>query len=448
MHTYLPLSPTDRKDMLAEVGFDSFEAMIAHIPAQLRLPELKLPPGLSELEVQTVLREWAGQNHVPGPTSFLGAGVYQRFIPAAVDAIVSRSEFYTAYTPYQPEVSQGTLQYTYEYQTLVCQLTGMDVSNASLYDGSTAMAEAAFMAMRITGRRRILVAGGVHPEYLEVLHTYARGPEPLVEVLPLHEGLLRPETLEAHLGDDVACLVVACPNFFGLVEDMPRLSASAHAAGALLVAVVEPVSLAVLTPPGEYGADIVVGDGQSLGNMSQFGGPHVGFMACRSEHFRQLPGRIVGATQDARGERAYTLTLQTREQHIRREKATSNICTNQALCALAVTVYLSLAGAEGLRSVAELSADRAHHLADRIAALPGFSLPFAGPFLNEFVVRCEFPVEELLMELESQGILGGVALKRWFPNLSDCLLIAVTEVNDTHSLGRLVSALESCAKRQ
>ncbi|MEB3283936.1 MAG: aminomethyl-transferring glycine dehydrogenase subunit GcvPA [Candidatus Sericytochromatia bacterium] len=445
MHAYLPLSSVDRQAMLEEVGFTSFEEMIQHIPASLRLQQLDLPPGKSELEVQGTMRGWAASNHTPDKLSFLGAGVYQRFIPAAVDAIVSRSEFYTAYTPYQPEVSQGTLQYTYEYQTLICQLTGMDVSNASLYDGSTAMAEAAFMAMRITGRRKILVAGSVHPEYLEVLNTYARGPEASIEVLPLTNGRLSHDQIRAEALEGAACLVVACPNFFGLVEEMPQLSETIHAAGGLLVAVVEPTSLAVLTPPGEYGADIVVGDGQSLGNMSQFGGPHVGFMACRSEHFRQLPGRIVGATQDSRGEKAYTLTLQTREQHIRREKATSNICTNQALCALAVTVYLSLAGPQGLLSVAELSADRAHHLAQAIAEIPGFSLAFDGPFINEFVVRSRFPVQQVLDHLQNQGILGGVPLKTWFPDREDCFLIAVTEINDVESLQRLMSALTEFA---
>ncbi|MEB3221195.1 MAG: aminomethyl-transferring glycine dehydrogenase subunit GcvPA [Candidatus Sericytochromatia bacterium] len=442
MNPYLPLSATDRREMLAAVGYASFDEMVAHIPASLRVPALDIPPGVSELEVQLKLRDLASRNTPLGPKAFLGAGVYQRFVPAAVDALVSRSEFYTAYTPYQPEVSQGTLQYTYEYQSMICALTGMDVSNASLYDGSTAMAEAAFMAMRITGRKEIVVAGAVHPEYLEVLRTYARGPEPVIRVAPQANGRLAPAAAAETLGPDAACLIVQSPNFLGLLEDMPALAEAAHAAGALLVAVVDPVSLAVLAPPGSYGADIVVGDGQAVGNMPNFGGPHVGFMACRSAHFRQLPGRIVGATVDARGDRAYTLTLQTREQHIRREKATSNICTNQALCALAVTVYLSLAGAEGLRQVCEVSAERAHALAGKIAALPGFSLVHEGPFLHEFAVRSPVPVPRLLAALEERGFLAGVPLGRFYPDLSDAFLVAVTELNDPVSLDALVTALQ------
>jgi glycine dehydrogenase subunit 1 len=443
MNPYLPLSATDRREMLATVGFETFDEMVAHIPAGLRVGALDIPPGLSELEVQLRMRELAARNTPLGPRAFLGAGVYQRFIPAAVDALVSRSEFYTAYTPYQPEVSQGTLQYTYEYQSLICALTGMDVSNASLYDASTAVAEAAFMAMRVTGRREVLVAGSLHPEYLEVLRTYARGPEPSIRVAATTAGRLTPAAAAGVLGAESACLIVQSPNFLGLIEDMPALAEAAHAVGALLIAVVDPVSLAVLTPPGSYGADIVVGDGQSIGNMPNFGGPHVGFMACRSAHFRQLPGRIVGATLDARGERAYTLTLQTREQHIRREKATSNICTNQALCALAVTVYLSLAGAEGLRAVCEVSAERAHDLAGRIAALPGFSLVHDGPFLNEFAVRSPVPVPRLLAALEARGLLAGVPLGRFYPDMADAFLVAVTELNDPASLDALVEGLRA-----
>jgi glycine dehydrogenase subunit 1 len=302
------------------------------------------------------------------------------------------------------------------------------------------------MAMRVTGRREILVAGSLHPEYAEVLRTYARGPEPEVRTLPLTGGRLDPATLAREVGADTACVIVQSPNFLGLVEDMPALTEAAHAAGALMVAVVDPVSLAVLAPPGEYGADIAIGDGQAVGNLPAFGGPHVGFLACRNTHFRQLPGRIVGASVDARGEKAYTLTLQTREQHIRREKATSNICTNQALCALAVTVYLSLAGPDGLRAVAEVSAQRAHDVARRIAEIPGFSLAFDGPFLHEFAVRSPIPVDRLLAGLEARGVMGGVPLGRWVPDLADAFLVAVTEVNDPASLDALVSGLREVAR--
>jgi glycine dehydrogenase subunit 1 len=447
MNHYLPLSDTDRAEMLRAVGFDSFEAMIAHIPEGVRLKKLDLPAGETEPEVQTRLRELAGRNVPMGPTSFLGAGVYQRFIPAAVDALVSRSEFYTAYTPYQPEISQGTLQVTYEFQSLICALTGMDVANASLYDASTATPEAAFMALRVTGRHEIVVAGTLHPEYREVLDTYSRGPKPTIHVAEAKNGRLEVADVAGLVTEQTGCLIVQMPNFFGQLEDMQALADAVHAKGALLVVVVDPVSLGVLTPPGEYGADIVIGDGQSIGgNTASFGGPHVGFMACRTQHFRQLPGRIVGATVDAKGERVFTLTLQTREQHIRREKATSNICTNQALNALGVTVYLTLAGPQGLQQVASVSAERAHHLAAAISQVPGFSLLHDGPFLNEFAVKSPIPVDELLAHLEDRGIMGGVALGRWFPELQDAFLVAVTELNTPAALEALVAGLRDAAR--
>jgi glycine dehydrogenase subunit 1 len=445
---YLPLSSADRTAMLKEVGFDSFEAMIAHIPSTVRLAKLDLPQGEDEITVLARMRELAARNTPMSERSFLGAGVYQRFIPAAVDAIVSRSEYYTAYTPYQPEVAQGTLQYTYEFQTMICALTGMDVSNASLYDASTATPEAALMAMRVTGRKEVLVAGTVHPEYREVLATYAGGMHVTVKTIEGSNGRLDVSSVAGQITDDTACVIVQCPNFFGQVEDMQALSDAAHAKGALFVAVVDPVSLAVLAAPGSYGADIVIGDGQSIGNMASFGGPHVGFLACRNQFFRQLPGRVVGASLDSRGNRAYTLTLQTREQHIRREKATSNICTNQALSALAVTVYLSLAGPEGLKAVAEVSAQRAHHLAAQIAELPGFSLAFNGPFLNEFVVKSPVPVAELLESLSTRGIMGGVPLTRWFPAMQDCLMIAVTELNTPEALEALLDGLREASRQK
>jgi glycine dehydrogenase subunit 1 len=446
---YLPLSDADRAEMLEAVGFDSFEAMIAHIPEGIRLKELKLPAGLTELDVQARMRELAGRNVPMGPTSFLGAGVYQRFVPAAVDAIMSRSEFYTAYTPYQPEIAQGTLQVTYEFQSLICALTGMDVANASLYDASTATPEAAFMALRVTGRHEILVAGTLHPEYAEVLRTYGRGPNPTIRTVEAPAGRLDVATVAEAITETTGCLIVQNPNFFGQIEDMQALADAAHAKGALLVAVVDPVSLAVLADPGSYGADIVIGDGQSIGgNTANFGGPHVGFLACRSQFFRQLPGRIVGVTVDAKGERVFTLTLQTREQHIRREKATSNICTNQALNALGVTVYLTLAGPKGLDAVASVSAERAHHLAKRIAALPGFSLVHDGPFLNEFAVKSPIPVDELLAGLEERGIMGGVALGRWFPEHADAFLVAVTEMNTPAALEAFVAGLRDVARAE
>jgi glycine dehydrogenase subunit 1 len=445
---YLPLSPQDRAAMLKEIGFDSFEAMIAHIPAAVRAKPIKLPVGQDEQQVQAYMRDLAGRNMPLGPKSFLGAGVYQRFVPAAVDAIVGRSEFYTAYTPYQPEVAQGTLQYTYEYQTMICALTGMDVSNASLYDGSTATPEAAFMAMRVTGRQEVLIASTVHPEYREVLATYAQGHEGMrIRVLEAANGRLAAQAVTAAVSEATACVIVQCPNFFGQLEDMQAIADATHAKGALLVVVADPVSLGVLAAPGSYGADIVIGDGQQLGNGTSFGGPHVGFLACRNQYFRQLPGRVVGASVDTRGQRVYTLTLQTREQHIRREKATSNICTNQALVALAVTVYLSLAGPEGLRAVAEVSAQRAHHLAAEIARIPGFSLAFDGPFLNEFVVKSPVPVAQLLDGLQARGILGGVPLARWYPELGEAFMVAVTEVNTPEALAAMLEGLREVSRQ-
>jgi glycine dehydrogenase subunit 1 len=447
MNHYLPLSDADRAEMLKAIGFDSFEAMIAHIPQDVRLKTLNLPAGITEPEVQARLRELAGRNVPMGPTSFLGAGVYQRFVPAAVDALMSRSEFYTAYTPYQPEISQGTLQVTYEFQSLICALTGMDVANASLYDASTATPEAAFMALRLTGRHEILVAGTVHPEYVEVLNTYGRGPNPAIRTAEAVNGRLDAAAVASQITDETGCLIVQMPNFFGLVEDMQALADAAHAKGALLIVIVDPVSLGVLASPGSYGADIVIGDGQSIGgNTASFGGPHVGFLACRNQFFRQLPGRIVGMTVDSKGERVYTLTLQTREQHIRREKATSNICTNQALNALGVTIYLSLAGPEGLKQVASVSAERAHHLAKAIAEIPGFSLVHDGPFLNEFAVKGPLPAEALLAKLEERGILGGVPLGRWFPGMEDCFLVAVTELNPPDALEALLAGLRDVAR--
>jgi glycine dehydrogenase subunit 1 len=448
MNPYLPLSAGDRAEMLQAVGASSFENMISHIAPALRVSHLALPPGMPEIEVQACMKNWAERNTPLGPHAFLGAGVYQRFIPAAVDALLSRSEFYTAYTPYQPEISQGTLQAIYEFQSLICLLSGMDVANASMYDASTATPEAALMACRVTGRLEVLVAGTLHPEYAEVLKTYAQGPELAIRTVDAPSGRIDPQALASQLSDKTACLIVQNPNFFGQLEDVEALATAAHAVGALLVLAVDPISLALLASPAELGADIVIGDGQSIGNLPSFGGPHVGFLACRSRYFRQLPGRLVGATVDSRGERVYTLTLQTREQHIRREKATSNICTNQALNALAVTIYLSLAGPVGLQELAETAAQRAHHLASHIAGLPGFKLAFGGPFLNEFAVRCPMPAAQVLETLESRGILGGVALGRWFKAHEDALLVAVTEVNSPEALDNFINALAAIAETQ
>jgi glycine dehydrogenase subunit 1 len=426
---YLVHSAEDRRQMLDELGAASVEELLVDIPPQLRLRSLDLPAGLSEQETMDHVRSLAGRNNVyPDRLTFRGGGVYRRFIPAAVAAVTSKPEFYTAYTPYQPEASQGTLQAIFEYQTMIAALTAMDVANASLYDGATAVAEAAMMAVVETGRDEVVVAPHLHPEYLEVLRCYADG-----------------RGFKVRQGTDVdgraAALVAQQPDFLGLVGDMGGLSATAQAAGALFIACVDPVSLALLAPPGEYGADIAVGEGQQLGLAPSFGGPHLGFIACRQELVRRLPGRLVGEAYDHSGRRGFVLTLTAREQHIRRAKATSNICTNHSLCALAASVYLSYMGPDGLRQVAETSFARAHHLAGRLSRLRGFELAFPErAFLNEFPIRVPDP-EAVLAKLSRRGILGGLPAGRWFPELQDVLVFCCTELNDPGALAELEEAL-------
>lgn len=440
-HHFLPLTPQDRGDMLAHLGHDAWEGLVQHIPGQLRAKALALPPGVGEQEVVEQVQGLAQANRVAGSRCFLGMGAYQRFSPSAIDALLQRAEFYTAYTPYQPEVSQGTLQATYEFQSMICALTGLDVANASLYDGSTAVPEAAMMACRITGRSHILLSEGLHPHALEVMRTYAKGEGLELRLVPLKEGRTDLAALESMVGPEVACVVVACPNVLGQVEDMAPLGVAAKAHGGLFVASVDPVSLALLAPPAEYGADIAIGEAQGLGLPLAYGGPYVGFMACTAKHFRQLPGRIVGATVDEAGRKVYTLTLQTREQHIRREKATSNICTNQALMALGATLYLALAGPEGLREVAEVGVARAHHLAGLLCELPGVSLAEGGAFLQEFVVRLPLPAEQVAEAMAKRGFLAGVPLGSHWPERGHHLLVAVTECNRPQDLEAYREAL-------
>ena len=429
---YLVHSEEDRQAMLEAIGVASVEDLLTDIPARLRVDALKLPPGLSEHATMARIRALADRNHLfEDRLCFRGGGVYRRFIPAAVAAVTSKPEFYTAYTPYQPEASQGTLQAIFEFQSLIAELTGMDVANASLYDGATAVAEAAMMAVVQTGRHEVAVHGFLHPEYVEVLRCYADG-----------RGF---EVVEGAPGPETAAVIFQQPNFLGLLEDPEALVDAAHAVGALAVACVDPISLALLSAPGEYGADIAVGEGQQLGLAASFGGPHVGFIACRQELTRRLPGRLIGEAHDGSGRRGYVLTLTAREQHIRREKATSNICTNHSLCALAASVYLAYMGPDGLRKVATASFKHAHHLERRLAALPGWSAPFEGaPFLNEFPLRVP-DARGLMSSLAGQGILGGLPLAPFYPDrqdLSDVVLFACTEVNDAAALDALV---EACA---
>ncbi len=430
---YLPKSESERQQMLESLGLKHVEELFASIPAEVRLQRgLNIPDGISEFELVRYFREWAREN-ASGYVSFLGAGVYPHFRPVAVDALISRSEFYTAYTPYQAEISQGTLQSIFEFQTMICQLTGTEVANASMYDGSSALAEAVLMAARITRRSRVLVARSVHPEYRQVLATYIRHQG--IEVRELEydrrDGTLAPFSVP----EDLAAVVVQSPNFFGVVEDVERAAEIAHAAGALLVvAIAEPVSLGVLRPPAA--ADIVAMEIQGLGIPASYGGPYAGVIATREKYVRSLPGRLVGQTTDVEGRPGFCLTLATREQHIRREKATSNICTNQALCALAATIFMTVYGKEGLRELAR------HNLAKAHCAASGLKLQFSGPFFNEFVVTLRpGEADRKLQALREKKILGGLDLRPFYPELGEALLLCVTEVHTREQLDQLVEVL-------
>jgi glycine dehydrogenase subunit 1 len=442
---YSPHTAADRGRMLEALGVAGVEALFEDIPAAVRAHGLDLPPPLPELELARHLEALAARNRV-GLTSFLGAGAYRHHIPAAVDAVLSRGEFYTAYTPYQPEISQGTLQTIYEFQSLIAELTGLDVVSASHYDGAAAMAEAALMTVRATRRNRVLASRAIHRHFLDTAQTYFAGGDMTLAELPTRDdGTTDLEALERELArtdDPVAGVLVGQPNAFGLLEPMAEAARLAHAAGALFVAVVEPVSLAVLAPPGEYGADICVGEGQPLGIGLQYGGPYLGLLAARSDLVRQVPGRLVGRTTDVDGRRAFVMTLRAREQDIRRDKAASNICTNQALCALAATVYLATLGPHGLRDVAALGAARARELE---AALSGAGVArlHKAPYLNEFAVRVP-DAERVHAALLDRDVLAGLPLARWYPDdemLRDALLVCATEVTTTPEIERFAAAL-------
>src|SRR5487761_334946 len=423
---YLVHPPEDRAAMLAAIGIGSIEDLLVDIPRALRLESLELPAGLSEHETMAQVRARAGRNRIfPDRLTFRGGGVYRRFIPAAVAAVTSKPEFYSAYTPYQPEASQGTLQAIYEFQTLIAELTALDVANASLYDGATAVAEAAMMAHVHTGRDEIVVAGYLHPEYLEVLRAFSDG-----RGIKVRKG--------TEPGPKTAAVVFQQPDFLGLLVDAKSVTERAHAAGALAIACVDQISLAILAPPGQYGADIAVGEGQQLGLSPSYGGPHVGFISCRKELVRRLPGRLVGTAYDAQGRRGFNLALAAREQHIRREKATSNICTNHSLCALAASVYMTYMGPLGLRQVAEVGFKRAHALAERLGTLPGWEPAFPDrQFLNEFPMRVPNG-PRVIRKLARKGILGPLDVHRWFRELKGVLTFTCTEVNDPQALDELV----------
>jgi glycine dehydrogenase subunit 1 len=443
---YLPLTDADRRDMLAKIGVKSVDALFKDVPASARLAGkiAELPDHLGELEVERAFQGYAAKNVSPGTAPFfIGAGAYRHHVPATVDYMIQRGEFLTSYTPYQPEITQGTLQYLFEFQTQVTLLTGMEVANASMYDGSTAASEAVLMAGRITRRHKALLSGGLHPHYRSVIETAARWEGFSAQCSKADsEGL---EDLIAAVDKDTSCVVVQNPSFFGHVRDFAALADACHAAGALLIVVVtEVVSLGLLKPPGEMGADIVVCEGQSLGNGLGFGGPYVGLFATREKYMRQMPGRLAGETVDAEGKRGFVLTLSTREQHIRREKATSNICTNAGLCALAFTVHLSLLGEAGFRRLAELNHAKACELADRVAALPGVSV-LNGSFFNEFTVKLPKPAAPVVEALAAKRILGGLPVSRLIPDdpsVENLLLLAATETSTEAGMGPLVAALK------
>jgi glycine dehydrogenase subunit 1 len=433
--------------MLRQIGLDSPEDLFQSIPEDLRLRgPLKTPAALSEIELLAGFERMAEQNVAARRSSFVGAGAYSHYIPTVVDHIISRSEFFTAYTPYQPEISQGTLQVIFEFQTLVCQLTGMEVANASMYDGSTALAEAVLMAERVTKRSKIIAAGAVHPEYLEVIHTYVQHAG--IDLEHAEFDSTSGQTTSANLrglDDQTAAVIVQSPNFFGCIEDLQGLADAAHRIGALLiVAITEPVSLGLLKAPGSCGADIVVAEGQSFGVPLSFGGPYLGLFATREKYARQMPGRLVGEAYDKQGRRGFVLTLATREQHIRREKATSNICTNEGLIALAATVYLETMGRRGLPEVARQCAQKAAYAARRIGELKGFLLPFSAPRFNEFVVRGPGPAQEILARLaKERNINGGLALSRYFNDRPNDFLVCFTELNSRAEIDCLVEGLRS-----
>jgi glycine dehydrogenase subunit 1 len=446
---YLANTPEDERAMLAAIGVASIDELFAMVPADLRLNRaLRLPPALTELELTRHMKVLADANTPAGQVPcFLGGGSYDHFIPAVVDAIASRGEFFTSYTPYQPEASQGNLQVFFEYQTLVTRLTGMDVSNASLYEGATAATEAVLMSLAATGRKRVVTFDCVHPEYRQTLATYLRDLDAELVTLPSRDGGIDLALLEKSLDSHVAAVLIQQPNFFGTIEEGASIAKLAHEAGAVMVVVADPLSLGVLSRPGDYGADIVAAEGQSLGNPLAFGGPYLGILACREQFIRRMPGRITGETVDRDGRRCFVLTLQTREQHIRREKATSNICTNQGLLALRATIYLAAMGPAGLREAGELCVQKSHYALDRVTRDQQFAPAFKKPFFKEFVVRSrDRDVEAMIDDAADSGVFAGVPLGRWYPELSDCFLVAVTEKRSREEIDRWAELLNSIAK--
>ena len=442
MH-YISNTAEDKAEMLKAIGAPSFESLLANIPKSLRGTDLKLPEGISELELNREMDAIARKNknfkyHIP----FLGAGNYDHFVPAVTERLASRGEFITAYTPYQGEASQGTLQSMYEYQSLICELTGMDTSNASMYDGASSLAEAVLLALHSTGRKKIILPDTIHPEYREVVRTYLSYVDVEIVPVPGKDGTTDLAALEKALDENVAAVAVQQPNFFGILEETNKISALAKKTGALTIAAVNPVSLGIVSPPGEYDADIAVGEGQPLGNPVAFGGPHFGFFAVKEPLLRKIPGRISGMTVDKFGRRAFVLTLQAREQHIRREKATSNICTNQALCALKGAIYLCLLGKKGVKKLALLNLTKAHDAYEQLLKIKGVRAFSNKPFFNEFAVFIDRDRAKLRENLRKRKILGPLSLENFYPEMKNAYLVAVTEKRTREDVEQLAAAIE------
>ena len=445
---YIPHTEEDIRIMLTEVGVQNIDALFESIPDYLKLGDnlLDLPESLSESDLTEYFKQLQKNNTtVENHSIFLGAGAYRHFSPVLIDHLVSRGEFATSYTPYQPEVSQGTLQAIYEFQTMICLLTGMEIANASMYDGASALAEAVMMSNRINRRMSFLVSQGVHPEYKEVIETYTKGSNFGLKKIPFDEnGGTDLSFIAKNLTENTSAVILQSPNFLGTVEEYDILKEKLAENGTLLIVVVaEALSLGILEAPGVHGADIVVGEGQSLGLPVSYGGPYVGFFATRKNYLRQMPGRLAGETLDQNGKRAYVLTLSTREQHIRRERATSNICTNQGLCALATTIFMSTLGKQGFREMAVLNLRKAAYLKNRLASMKNFKIRFSADTFNEFVLECPRPVEEILSYLKQGGIIGGYALESHYPELKNCMLICVTELNSRKEMDILAEKLEA-----
>ena len=443
---YTPNTESDIKLMLKEIGVNSIEDLLADIPEELLCKKINIPAGISEMELKHSLKSLSDKNaSLNKYASYLGAGTYEHFIPCIVDHLSSRGEFYTCYTPYQPEVSQGTLQGIYEFQSMMCELLAMDVANASMYDGASALAEAAMLAIRYKQKKNVLISKTVHPEYREVISTYLQELDVKLIEVEMEDGITSISNLDAMIDNNTACVLIQTPNFFGCLEETEELAGLTHKKEALFVACVNPMSLGIIKPPGEYGADIAVGDIQALGNYINYGGPHAGFFAVNKEFIRKMPGRLAGATVDTKGRRAFTLTLQTREQHIRRAKATSNICTNQQLLALRTCIYLSTLGKEGMIDVGSLNIHKSHYAMARLCEIDGIEPLFDKPFFNEFAIKLSgnCKIQDINNGLFEAGIIGGLDLSRFYPDIDNAMLLCVTETKTKEDIDNLASAVSN-----